>query len=198
MNDKVILTDCDGVLLDWEKSFHEWMSERGHETVRNDFSQMYKMSERFNMSYEESRKHVRIFNESARIGYLEAFRDSRWFVRLLHQRYGYDFICITSLSTDPYAKKLRQANLDRLFGRGTFRELVCLECGADKDEVLAEYAERYPFAPWVEDKPQNADAGLRVGLKSILLSHPHNFEYEGLATVLEDWREIYEYVTDPT
>ena len=28
---KIILTDCDGVLLDWEKAFTEWMESKGRQ-----------------------------------------------------------------------------------------------------------------------------------------------------------------------
>ena len=31
--DKIILTDCDGVLLDWEEGFSVWMELHGHEKV---------------------------------------------------------------------------------------------------------------------------------------------------------------------
>ncbi len=29
----IILTDCDGVLLDWENSFHDWMYDNGYKKV---------------------------------------------------------------------------------------------------------------------------------------------------------------------
>ena len=32
-NYKIILTDCDGVLLDWEDAFHQWMQTQGHNKV---------------------------------------------------------------------------------------------------------------------------------------------------------------------
>jgi FMN phosphatase YigB (HAD superfamily) len=32
--DKLILVDCDGVLLDWKYSFVKWMSENNYEVVR--------------------------------------------------------------------------------------------------------------------------------------------------------------------
>ena len=28
-NYKIILTDCDGVLLNWEDAFHQWMQDQG-------------------------------------------------------------------------------------------------------------------------------------------------------------------------
>lgn len=191
--DKVIFVDCDGVLLDWESAFHAWMEKRGH--VHDDsLVNSYKMSERFGLSLEEGRRSVRDFNESAAIGYLHPFRDSAWYVPMLHRKYGYRFICITSLSLDPYAHKLRMRNLDRVFGRGVIEELICLDVGADKDNILRYYGSRHPGALWVEDKPENADAGSSAGLSSVLMSHPHNATYTGPATLVEDWRGVHDYL----
>jgi len=33
LSNKVILTDVDGVLLDWEYSFNAWMNKHGYEVV---------------------------------------------------------------------------------------------------------------------------------------------------------------------
>ena len=30
MQEKIILTDIDGVMLDWEFAFHSWMDVHGH------------------------------------------------------------------------------------------------------------------------------------------------------------------------
>ena len=45
MNKKLILTDCDGVLLNWENSFIAWMTEQGFNANPNDNS--YDMHKRF-------------------------------------------------------------------------------------------------------------------------------------------------------
>ena len=44
---------------------------------------------------------------------------------------------------------------------------------------------------WVEDKPENADLGVKLGLDSYLMSHPHNIDYVGSATCVNNWKEIY-------
>ena len=36
MNDKVILTDCDGVIVDWEYGFEQFMNGHGYEKVKSD------------------------------------------------------------------------------------------------------------------------------------------------------------------
>jgi FMN phosphatase YigB (HAD superfamily) len=186
---KLILVDCDGVLLDWKYGFYEWMREKGYREVNED---VYDISATFGIEKSFAQGLVRQFNESARIGHLQAFRDSIKYVKRLHSE-GYVFHCITSLSTDPYAGKLRQSNLDRIFGEGVFEKLVCLECGADKDEGLLPYKDSGCI--WVEDKPSNAEAGLKLGLRSILIEHSHNVDYKNNNLVkVKNWKEIYESI----
>ena len=36
IKDKIILTDCDGVCLDWEYGFHTWKQSPGHELKYKD------------------------------------------------------------------------------------------------------------------------------------------------------------------
>lgn len=168
MEDKIILTDCDGVLLDWESAFHKWMEERGHTIVAYG---MYDICEQYGMSKSKGRALIKIFNESAWIGYLKAFRDARSGVAKLYE-HGYRFHCITSLSLDKKAIRLRKSNLENVFGKGTFKEVLCLDTGAHKDEALAQY--KGSDAYWIEDKLENAQSGANVGLRSILLKHDHN------------------------
>ena len=189
---KIILTDCDGVILDWEEGFSVWMEHHGHEKVEG-YQYMYEIGARYGMSYEAGSKLVKQFNESAAIGFLPPLRYSQFFVKKLHEQHQYKFLCITSLSLDPYARQLRQRNLKKLMG-DAFIDVVCLDTGADKDEILAEYGKKYPGNYWIEDKPENVQWGIDGGLKGILMEHGHNMDYKGDATVVKNWEEIYNII----
>lgn len=189
LNEKLILVDCDGVLLDWQYSFYKWMASRGHHPLLED---EYDMGKTFDMSYSEAKQMCEYFNCSAAIGWLTPFRDAVKYVRKLHEDHGYVFHCITSLSTDKYAGKLRKKNLEAIFGKKVFEEVICLECGGDKDEALEPY--RDTGCVWVEDKPANADLGIELGLNSMLIEHAHNKNYVGLAQKVANWKEIYELI----
>lgn len=192
--DKIILTDCDGVLLNWEYAFCIWMEQHGYKQIP-DGNQQYDIAKRFNIGSSEGKALVHRFNESAAIGFLPALRDSIYYVKRLHEEHGYEFHCITSLSLDPSAKKLRQMNLDKMFGPSAFTVLECLDTGADKDEFLDErYADTGYY--WIEDKMQNAVAGLNVGLTPILIEHGWNMNDSvpvGMKKVVK-WKEIYEHI----
>ena len=191
---KVILADCDGVLLDWEYAFNIWMQEHGFEEVPGSkFS--YEMDERYGIPKEQVRKLIRLFNESAAIGFLPALRDAMYYVKRLHEEHGYRFHCITSLSTDPNAVRLREMNLAKLFGKTAFERVWCLPTGADKNEALAEYKDTGCW--WIEDKPENAEAGHAVGLRSLVIEHGHNMHYyHEHITLVKNWRDVYQIITD--
>lgn len=194
-NNKVILTDADGVLLNWEYAFTVWMEQHGHTQV-DDANFIYDIGKRFGLeSNNMGHRLVKQFNESAAIGFLPALRDAMYYVKRLHEEHGYVFRCITSLSTDRNAYKLRKMNLEKLFGETAFEELVCLDTGANKDEALEPYRDSGLY--WIEDKLSNAVTGLDLGLKPILIEHGFNMLDdipEGMTKVV-NWKEIYNHIT---
>jgi len=191
--DKLILTDADGVLLDWEFAFNTWMQEHGFEEVE-DSKLNYDMAIRYNIPREQVVKLIRMFNESAAIGFLPAQRDATYYVKRLVEEHGYRFHCITSVSKDPNAQKLREMNLKKIFGEITFEKIICLDTGAPKDEVLEEYEGTGLL--WIEDHIQNAETGYKLGLRPLFIEHGHNMSYEhpGIPRV-KNWKQIYELVT---
>ena len=193
MNKKLILTDADGVLLNWEWAFSTWMDQHGFRKVEGgEFN--YNIGERYNIPHDQARKLIHIFNESAAIGFLPALRDAVYYVKRLHEEHGYTFHCITSLSKDPNASKLREMNLAKLFGEDVFEKVVCLDTGADKDDALIPYKNSGLW--WIEDKIKNAELGANLGLRTILVEHGFNMHYYHPDIYkVKNWKEIYELIT---
>ena len=193
MKDKAILVDCDGVLLDWEYAFDQWMKRHGYKISQTG---EYLMNIKYGIEKKESKRLIRMFNESATIRKLPPLRDAIKYVKKLHEEHGYIFHAITSLSNDQYAQHLRSKNLRELFGETAFERYVYLDTGADKDEALAEYAGTECW--WCEDKPENALVGAGVGLNSILMNHQHNQSFDDAkynVTRVNNWKEIYNIIT---
>jgi FMN phosphatase YigB (HAD superfamily) len=186
----VILTDVDGVLLDWEYAFDVWMQQHGFQ-LKNPLK--YNIGTRYNIDNDQGKTLIKIFNESAHMGFLPPLRDAMEYVKKLHQD-GFVFHVITSLTKDQNACKLRKMNLQKLFGKNVFEKFVFLDTGADKDEALAEYQNSNLF--WIEDKILNCVAGQRAGLRSILMEHGHSMDFENPEIPkVKNWKEIYNIIT---
>lgn len=192
--DKVILTDCDGVLLNWEYAFDRWVTKRGYS---HNGATSYGVCEKYDILREEKSALLRAFNESAHMAFVPPLRDAIKYVRKLHEEHGYVFHVITSMTLDPYAQDLRKMNLRKVFGETVFERFEFTDTGADKDEILEQYRNSGYF--WIEDKLENAALGYGMGLASIIIEHDHN-EYDASRILqniprLKNWRAIYEHIT---
>ena len=187
---KTMLVDADGVLFNWEYAFNLYMEEHGFQTVP-EAKLIYNIGFRYDIPEKQGKTMIKHFNESAMIGFLPPLRDAVEYVTKLADE-GWKFICITSISNNKYAQKLRKKNLDKLFGEGTFTEVICLGTGADKDKVLQKFEGSNMW--WVEDKVENALHGQDVGLRPLVMEHGYNMDDDRVRRV-KNWKDIYEIVT---
>ena len=191
MTDKIILTDIDGVILDWETQFHKWMNARGHNIVKKG---IYHMDEAYALSIDRAEQYLNDFNTSAYIIGLPTFRDAVSGIATLKDA-GYRFIAITSVGENSYTDKLRKINLEEHFGKDTFVEIHCI--GENKLPLLANYTDTSNF--WIEDSPKNADIGVDLGYKTFLLNHPHNQFYKNGSVIrVDNWGEICKTILETT
>ena len=183
-SNRIILTDVDGVLLEWERHFTDWMLQRSYYNNNEERIYLYKllpnkqntyeMAERFGLSVPEIRKEIREFNKSAWMATQSPMPDSQ--------------------TSDVPAQKVRKKRLGELFGDHIFKNYHILDTGADKDSALAEFHNTGLY--WVEDKPKNALAGLKYGLKPILIDHEYNrdFNHDDIIRV-SNWEEIHKLLS---
>ena len=201
-SNRIILTDVDGVLLEWEHHFTKWMLQRTLFDERGaryhphrllpDKENTYEMAERFGVTTDEIRKHIREFNRSAWMGTQRPMYNSQTWVKLLAVE-GWTFIPITSQTSDIPAQLVRKKRLQELFGEDTFKNYFILDTGMDKDSALSEFHNTGLY--WVEDKPKNALAGLNYGLKPILIDHPYNRDFNHPDIVrVNNWKQIHEMI----
>jgi len=132
MKEKIILTDVDGVLLDWGKGFDQFLNQ--HYKIKVKDPSQYTAHLRWEGTREQMKTLTWHFNMSAWMRYLNPFRDAVSVVKQLGQE-GWRFVAITSMHIDSYAHKLREDNLKELFG-DVWNQVICIGTGADKDEAL--------------------------------------------------------------
>lgn len=193
---KRILTDCDGCLLNWEYAFRLWISEHGYEPkYEGDGKYHYGLDKTYGVSEEEMMDLVITFNESAAIGFLPPLRDAMYYVKKMHEEHGYYFHAITSMGDDPHAAKLREMNLNKLFGDTTFEKIVCLPTASTKQNILGQYKADGYNGYWIEDKISNALEGAELGFKALLMEHGHNMNHpHDDYTIVKNWKHIYEII----
>jgi len=189
MKDKVILTDVDGVLLDWEYHFYKWVKEEYDLLPLT--THTYRIDETLAIDYKTSRKMTVKFNSSVNMKYLSPFRDAVKYIRKLHEEHGFIFHVITSQTNDIRAQNWRKQNLIDVFGN-VFDGFTIIGCGDDKTEALSVWdgSECY----WIEDKEENIIMGDEFGLDGLLMSNDHNLGAFSSRRV-NNWKEVYRIIT---
>jgi len=186
---KTILVDADGVIFNWEYAFNLFMEEHGFEMV-DDAKLIYNIGVRYDIPEKQGKTMIKHFNESAMIGFLPPLRDAQEYITRLADE-GWKFICVTSLSTNKYAQKLRTKNIKKMFGEDTFTDFIYLGTGANKDKVLQQFEGSNMW--WIEDKVENALDGAKVGLRPLVMEHGYNMDDDRVRRV-KNWEEVYEIV----
>ena len=187
--DKVIIVDCDGVLLDWGHMFHRWMYNNGYRIQEED---TYNMGKQYGIGDLDGINLIKQFNASAAIGYLPPYKDAVHYVKKLHEEHGFMFHVITSLTSDPWGKSARKANLRRIFGENVFEYINVLSLGEDKGPTLQENYQN--TGCWfVDDLPSNVYGANDAGLTGVLMSHSHNEDCTDLDRV-SNWKTLYEFI----
>lgn len=191
-NHKLIITDVDGCLLDWEFAFNVWIAEKGYKRQENT-EHIFWAGTRYGLHNDTVLKLVFEFNESPCVGFLPALRDSVHYVKKLAEL-GYVFDVVSSLHIDKYAQMLRANNLRHLFGNVFGNINAHLSITGSKAEFLKEnYGNTSAW--WIEDRPDHCDSGIEAGLRGILMDHPYNKKYTGFAKRAKNWEEIYQIIT---
>ena len=184
MQRKILLTDIDGVVLDWQKHFNKYLDH------------YYPGEELFDPTVfaqgERTGKIIKEFNNSAWIGFLEPWKDS---VEVLTElkKMGWKIYGCTSMGTDQYANALRKKNIETLMP-DVFTQLDIIPFMQPKGNWLAPW--KGSGAVWVEDKWSNAIIGADMGIKTFLMKQSYNSkqDYQGVEKV-DNWRQIYNKVT---
>jgi hypothetical protein len=190
LNEKVILTDCDGVLLDWSYSFYKWIKKtKDLDRLTMD----YNIGKSLGINHKDGHKLVNLFNKSEYMKNLWPLRDAIKYVRKLHEDHGYIFHVITSQTNDTLAQEYRKENLINIFGN-VFDDITILNCGQDKDNELSKWENSDCW--WIEDKAENIRAGLKFNLNPILIAHDHNIsDFDVGYCRVQNWKEVYNTIT---
>lgn len=186
---KTILTDVDGVLVNWNRGFEDFAQSKGFKVVDN---RSYYLDKRFGIDRSTSEKLREEFCNSYKLKFLEPLKKSEIFVKKIYKEFGYRFICITKIGKSKEIEDNRTNNLLGIFSTA-IQDLICLDSTESKRDSLFRFAGG--FNVWIEDHIGNAQLGASMGFKTFLMDHEYNKTAKDIAyTRINDWEDIYKYI----
>ena len=188
-DEKVILTDIDGCLLNWREGFMRFMLNRGY-SIHPEFESQYLLTEYYGINRQELHEQVESFNSGRwEFGTLKPIAGAIKAVNALSEL-GYRFIGISACSSKRQAFVLRRANLYNIFG-DVFDAVYCLDLKDGKKSHLIQHKPTF----WIEDKMSMCLEGLEVGHKCILIDRVWNQDQDDdRIERCQDWDAIVAYI----
>jgi len=195
-----LVTDVDGVILDWWQGFAQWMKQAGYEANEEEPSN-YRLGKTFGMPEETIMDLVQAFNEDApESGNLTYLNNDTQIPTILKQLRDMDFklSIVTKFSDNPRAIEKRKENLYKLFG-DVFDEVHIISLYGCKEPVLRrlrQAEDRTNAFWWIEDNVDNAHIGLNLGYRTMLMHQSHNKDVRGPRSIdnrikkVKNWNDI--------
>ena len=176
---KLLLTDIDGVVLDWSGHFNRYLKQHYPDLELMDPTQFDQKQQIGQL--------IEGFNKTAWIGFLQPLRDAADVLPKFKQQ-GWTVIACTSMGSDQYANSLRKMNIENHFPN-VFDRVDIIPFMEPKHEWLSQY--KGSGATWVEDKWSNALAGVDQGLNTYLMRHEYNaYADNNNVKKVDNWQQI--------
>ena len=190
MENKLILTDCDGILLEWRSHFDRWMED--NKGYKNTPANTWDLEVHYPQLGHEIRNYVKEFNNSSWIIDLDPIEQAQEAISTL-ELLGYKLVVVSALSSCPYSARLREINLTSIFGEDVFEDIICVESYSSKKEILHRYNNTGLY--WIEDNWVNAITGADEGLNPIVYDYSYNRnKHDDRIKHAKDWGEILDII----
>lgn len=194
-----IITDVDGVLLDWFHGFEDWIiNVKNIQPLHDSTPSMYKLTDKYPLASEEIVEYIKEFNSSEAFAKLSPIDDSVEWVNHLIQDSTKEIVWLSSGSVEGHEEECfdrRSANLKECFGVDMPGTLLVMRAG--KEEYLKKYQEEFgENLIFIEDSLEHAEAAINLGIKTILLGYSYNTNKikSKLLYNAKNWKEIYSLV----
>lgn len=187
---KLILTDVDGVILQWPKAFGTYIKEIGLVPLNHTIQQFYEVSELLDITDEEANKLVLQFHNSEHFKYLTPYYDALTYLHKMAGE-GYRFIAISAVGDTEHIYQSRLDNLNKYFFH-VFEDLHIVAPHTSKIPYLS----KYNNAIWIEDSLKHAKSGVEVGHLTFFMDRGdlRNETAEPPMITVESWKDVYDYL----
>jgi hypothetical protein len=173
----IVLTDCDGVLLDWYAHFALWMGRKGFKAgpvPRDDEYGRILLKVYGGLTEEEHDYYCQQFNCSAWVSDVPPIRDAVFGIKTLYEKHGCTFHVITAFGGDEYSQALRIKNIKRVFG-DAITKVTFTPFRGSKQEELNKYKDSGLY--YIDDKPRHMESAIEAGLTPVMMAHDYNAMY---------------------
>ncbi len=196
---KVILTDVDGVLLDFLPTFTCFLNqEKKIRLTLEDWEKGYLLSDLIDIEPEESKKIFIDFCHSDYFKRLEPKACALEAVSKLAEE-GWRFIAVTAANQGCDTQDLLKTAENRLFNLQThfgaiFEDIYLTDITGCKADTLKRFKPSY----WVEDSVANAHIGYEAGHHSLIIKGRHYRDGDNILNLpsFDDWHGIVAYIKD--
>jgi FMN phosphatase YigB (HAD superfamily) len=183
---KILLTDIDGVLVNWDEGFMQWLSEEKGYTIV-DPKESHDIHVRLGVPIGVGSDLIKEFHTKEAFSKLRAFPDAVEYLNKFYEE-GWIIRAISAANNTPYTQRAREANLKTEFG-DIFSSVELTGLHQSKKDALVNYPKG---SVWVDDLPRHTVSGVECGHRSFLRSWPHNEQFEHPEVIrISDWSEIY-------
>ena len=178
LKDKLILIDCDGVMLDFMYGFHKWMTESYD--IPRIYPQLITIPEQYNITKGQSYSLVVDFFESEDSEFLPPVGGAVYWMRELYEKHGYVFKVISN--APKFNSFKRERNLHRVFNPNYFDGIHCNGMGNSKHDLLLPFKDSNCW--FIDDHVKNIVVAESLGLRTIQFNEK-----------LCPWETVYNIIT---
>lgn len=167
MKEKVIISDIDGVAIDWLQGFINYMESTHKIFALHDKPSQFGMNDifpgvakpwEFILDYQHSEFYLN----------LDAYEDAQKSFKALHNN-GFKIILLSSCGDSDFITKARTENIEDKFG-DCIEELIMLPYASSKTEALL----KLPQGAFIEDQMKVAIEGVQTGKTTFIRNMPYN------------------------
>lgn len=187
---KVILTDIDGVVLQWKPAYESYMEKIGvdplHMKDRIDKIDPATLGVTFT---KEALEYVQMFQTDPVYGDIAPYDDAISGMTTLYNA-GWKFIGITCCGNHETVVRLRYENIEKYFP-GMFLNIHTLDVHESKEECLKQYDPSY----WIDDVPKHVLSGIKCGHETFWMKRfPDLFPFNPKCNIVYNWDQIVEHL----
>tara|TARA_R110001583_G_scaffold161109_1_gene313010 strand:- start:2822 stop:3493 length:672 start_codon:yes stop_codon:yes gene_type:complete len=161
---KLLLSDLDGVYVDWAKGFVRYMASIGHIAPHSNPT-VFSMVDIF-PQLEKPWIHIKDYQQSEFYSQIAPYAGAREAYQDMADA-GIKIIAVSSCGLEAETVRMRTEFIE---AEGFFSDMILLDLGASKQGVL----ETFTDAAFIDDQPHVAYEGLEAGHIALLKTMPYN------------------------